>query len=61
MFFPKNLADALRTPILYRRATRGRRGGRPPLFFLKIKKSALILEKKALIASILVLNLLFKM
>ena len=46
MFFPKNLADALRTPILYRRATRGRRGGRPPLFFLKIKKSALILEKK---------------
>ena len=43
-----------------RHATRGRGGGLP-CPFLKIKKSALILEKNALIVSILVLNLPFKM
>ena len=36
-------------------------GGRPPCPFLKIKKSALILEKNALIVSILRLNLPFKL
>ena len=36
-------------------------GGRPSLPFLKSEKSALILEKKALIVSILSLNLPFKM
>ena len=36
-------------------------GEASPALFLKIKKSALILEKKALIVSILILNLLFKM
>ena len=47
--------------VYNRRATRGA-GGRPPLpCFENEKKSALILEKKALIASNLMLNLLFKM
>ena len=47
--------------VYNRRATRGA-GGRPPLpCFENEKKSALFLEKKALIASNLMLNLLFKM
>ena len=37
----------------------GGRGGTSPALFWKSKKSALILEKKVLIASIFVLNLLF--
>ena len=46
---------------LHRRATRGGRG-RPSLpFFEYQKKSALILEKKALIVPVLMLNLQFKM
>ena len=39
----------------------GGEGGRPPLPYLKTEKSTLILEKKALIVSILGLNLPFKM
>ena len=42
-----------------RRAARGKGGGTSPALFWKSKKSALILEKKVLIASIFVLNLLF--
>ena len=44
-----------------RRTTRGERGGRPPLPFFENQKSALILEKNALIVSIFRLNLPFKM
>ena len=35
-------------------------GGRPPLPFFENQKSALILEKKALVLSIFELNFLFK-
>ena len=45
--------------IKCRRATRGGEGGGLPCPFLKIKKSVLILEKKALIMHIFGLNLPF--
>ena len=47
--------------VLFRCVTRGGEGGGLPCPFLKIKKSALILEKNALIVCILRLNLPFKM
>ena len=43
----------------YRRSTKGEKG-RPPLPFLKIEKSVLILERKALIVSIFDLNYQFR-
>ena len=42
------------------RGEEGVRLGGLPCSFLKIKKSALILEKETVIASILMLNLIFK-
>ena len=45
--------------VITRRTTRGR-GEASPALFWKFKKSALILERKTLIVSIRMLNVLFK-
>ena len=57
----RGLSKIFHQRLSIRRAIRGGGGAGLPCPFLKIEKSALILEKKALHVSILGLNLPFKM